>query len=274
MKIGDLALINEPERAYDQFVLQLQRLEASLPPKPLVEKFSKRYYVIGDLHGDHNTLSRILERIGEVSRDESIIALGDYGDRGDKQVEVWITVAKLRLVLGDAFLPLRGNHEPDSYAIPYPHDIREKLIVMYGYEKGEKAYGELFSVFQRLPLVAIGQSIVALHGGFPVNVFDLRDEVKLRQNMYEVLWNDPFDGKGFEESPRGIGHLFGKDISQAWLNALGKKFLVRGHEPCEGYKVDHDGLVYTVFSRKGYPYYNMRAAFAIVEGDYISFETV
>ncbi|MGC8558203.1 MAG: hypothetical protein ACP5NC_04340, partial [Nitrososphaeria archaeon] len=59
-----------------------------------------------------------------------------------------------------------------------------------------------------------------------------------------------------------------------WLSLTGSHFLVRGHEACEGYMINHDGLVYTVFSRTGKPYFNTKAAFAIIENGRIGFEFV
>jgi protein phosphatase len=38
--------------------------------------------------------------------------------------------------------------------------------------------------------------------------------------------------------------------------------LIRGHEPSEeGYKINHNGKVLTLFSRKGEPYFNAQAAY-------------
>jgi len=43
---------------------------------------------------------------------------------------------------------------------------------------------------------------------------------------------------------------------------MGARTLVRGHEPCElGYRFNHGGLILTLFSRKGPPYFNEMAAY-------------
>jgi len=43
---------------------------------------------------------------------------------------------------------------------------------------------------------------------------------------------------------------------------LNVKVLIRGHEPSEaGYKINHDGKILTLFSRKGEPYFNTQAAY-------------
>jgi len=79
-----------------------------------------------------------------------------------------------------------------------------------------------------------------------------------RQTMEEILWNDPresiLDNGNFERSRRGIGRHFGRSVSQTWLRRLDAKVILRGHEPCEGYKINHQGLVFTIFTcKESYP---------------------
>jgi len=46
------------------------------------------------------------------------------------------------------------------------------------------------------------------------------------------------------------------------LYRLNFKVLIRGHEPCqEGFKINHDGKILTLFSRKGPPYFNDHGAY-------------
>lgn len=273
MKISDILPLPEKEISSEEFILHIRRLR-NFKFNAVERKDAKRYYVIGDIHGDVFTFQKILEKIGEIGKNEMLITLGDYGDRGSYQIETWLGVSLLKQILNSNYMPLRGNHEPDLFSIPYPHDIKDTLVFKFGEEKGELAYRELFDTFQILPLVFVGDSFIAMHGGFPINVFSLDDEHRIMQSMHEILWNDPFEGLGYVESPRGIGYLFGKDITTKWLSLSNKKFLIRGHEAVEGYKLNHEGLVITVFSRIGPPYFNKKAAFAIIESGNISFEIV
>jgi protein phosphatase len=80
----------------------------------------------------------------------------------------------------------------------------------------------------------------------------------IRRTMEEILWNDPRDfmrnNEDFELSRRGIGKHFGLSVSSTWLKILDAKVILRGHEPCEGYKIDHRGLVFTIFTcKESYP---------------------
>jgi protein phosphatase len=68
--------------------------------------------------------------------------------------------------------------------------------------------------------------------------------------------------QGLSFSPRGIGKLFGKKVTEEVLRRLQVKILIRGHEANnEGFKINHDGKVLTLFSRKGAPYYNRFGAY-------------
>lgn len=273
MKISDILPSPEINVDFNEFVTQIKRFRSSGFETVEKREFN-RYYVIGDIHGDLVTFRKILDKIGDIGKDEAIISLGDYGDRGKYQVETWLGILRLKWVLGKNFIPLRGNHEPDLNSMPYPHDIIYKLKEAFGEERGEEAYKELFDTFQVLPLAYVGKDFIALHGGFPIHAFDIYNEEEVRRSMYEILWNDPFEGYGFVPSPRGLGFLFGKDITLKWLSINKKKFLIRGHEPADGYKLNHDGLVITVFSRLGEPYFNTKAAFAVIEGDKVDFEVI
>jgi protein phosphatase len=78
-----------------------------------------------------------------------------------------------------------------------------------------------------------------------------------------LLWSDPDENvQGVSFSPRGAGTLFGKDVTEEILEKLNVKVLIRGHQSSdEGFKVNHDGKVLTLFSRKGAPYYNRYGAY-------------
>jgi hypothetical protein len=66
----------------------------------------------------------------------------------------------------------------------------------------------------------------------------------------------------FALSPRGIGKLFGKVVTEAVLRRVNAKILIRGHEANDaGFKINHNSKVLTLFSRKGAPYFNKYGAY-------------
>lgn len=181
-----------------------------------------------------------------------------------------LTLAKLKISEPDSVVLLRGNHEPPPGLTPYPHDYPEVLRDLYGYEWGEKLYRLSFALFQQLPYAVRLGPLLALHGGLPVySKFERRPNLDL---LEEVLWNDPEDlVEEAVPSPRGAGYLFGPSVTERWAKELGFEKLVRGHEPCEGYKLNHNGKVITLFSRLGPPYYNSKAAVALKKGKELEF---
>lgn len=110
---------------------------------------------------------------------------------------------------------------------------------------------------------------ILLHGGAPSKASTIEDLVYAHKkhpretHLEEILWSDPNDViKGTCASPRGAGRLFGKDVTEKLLKMLNVKILIRGHEPSgEGFKINHNGKVLTLFSRRGPPYYNEHGAY-------------
>jgi serine/threonine protein phosphatase 1 len=69
-----------------------------------------RTFAIGDIHGNLEALNLLLERIAP-EKDDTIVFLGDYLDRGTRSKE---TVERVRTFVDDApckAVALRGNHE-------------------------------------------------------------------------------------------------------------------------------------------------------------------
>ena len=81
--------------------------------------------------------------------------------------------------------------------------------------------------------------------------------------LEEMLWSDPNEtAKETCASPRGAGKLFSEKITNEKLEKFNAKVLIRGHEPCsKGFKIDHNGKILTLFSRKGPPYFNTHGAY-------------
>jgi hypothetical protein len=228
--------------------------------------------VIGDIHGDLDSLVHILKQ-REVATANRIIFLGDYGDRGEESVEVYSVILMLKMLAGrgERVILLRGNHEgpPD---MPFrPHELPMFFMRKYG-EQGKALYRAVKGLWEYLPYaVLVTGRYLMVHGGVPTDMTSIDDLAYARDAhpsssaFEEMLWSDPIEANGCFESVRGAGKLFGENVIDEALRISGVKTIIRSHESCEGVAVRHGGKILTVFSRKGAPYFNNRAAYLVLD---------
>jgi protein phosphatase len=230
--------------------------------------------VIGDLHGDLESLISILQASGFTQKlvackDATLIFLGDYGDRGPCSAEVYYTILKLKLAYPEQVVLLRGNHEGPDDLMASPHDLPMQFQARFK-ENGSAAYCKVRELFPYLyNAVLVEERCLMVHGGLSPKINSIQDLAHAntthpeQEFLEDLLWSDPNDMvKTVLNSPRGAGKLFGKSITENVLKKLKVKLLIRGHEQCEeGFKLNHDGKVLTLFSRKGSPYFNTHGAY-------------
>lgn len=230
--------------------------------------------IVGDLHGDLESMidifneSKFLKRLDQTD-DAVLIFLGDYGDRGSYSAEVYYTVLKLKLLYPKQVVLMRGNHEGPDDLMADPHDIPSQFQIRFG-EKWAETYAGIHKLFACLyNAMVVEERYLMIHGGLPPKIEKIEDLAYAhlthpKQNFLEnMLWSDPNEMvKETSTSPRGAGKLFGENVTRRVLERLDVKILIRGHEPCqEGFKIDHNGKVLTLFSRKGPPYFNAYGAY-------------
>ena len=69
-------------------------------------------YVLGDIHGNFDSLLKLYELI-KKNQPKLVIFLGDIVDRGPLQVECLIFVLLLKILEPKRYYILKGNHETD-----------------------------------------------------------------------------------------------------------------------------------------------------------------
>ncbi len=214
--------------------------------------------VVGDLHGDFDALAKVVRLWISRFSSYNMLFLGDYVDRGPRQVEVATAVAHLRSLYPDKVYLLRGNHEAVTPTLSY--GFRDQLEELYPY-RWLDIYKAFTCFFSMLPYAAvIGGRYLAVHGGLPRDVESVKDLEKLSLGIadpdpsvspteFEVLWNDPANGiEGHIPGIRGEGsYIWGVDVSKRFLEQSGLRAIIRGHEsPRQGVEICHSGLVITV----------------------------
>jgi serine/threonine-protein phosphatase PP1 catalytic subunit len=237
--------------------------------------------VVSDLHGDSKSLFRILSEIGFErflsNPMNKLVFLGDYVDRGNDSVGVMYAVCHLKGTYPDSVVLMRGNHEAPAEFPFSSHNLTHEIEERFG-DRGKEVYQKLLSMFKSLTLATvIRQELLLVHGGLPTEdavVANLESIATAQENharirvLEELLWNDPRQietASGWEISRRGLGRHFGSGISRRWLQASGAKVVVRGHEPCQGFRLDHGDTVMTLFScKEAYP--KFKAAYLMLNG--------
>ncbi len=244
--------------------------------------FNNQLIVLGDLHGDFETLVDIIKRenvFKKLENDEAILLfLGDYVDRGLFQVETITAVSMLKTTYPDKVVMLRGNHEPPPTLIPRPHDFPEQLISLYR-SKWRVAYRLFMRIFQKIPVIAIvPRQILFLHGGPPAclkdsksleEAFSLNTPLLDDEVLEDILWSDPVDYNiYYRDSYRGVGRLYGYRLTAKTLKLANVKYIIRAHEYVDGgYKFNHNGRVITVFTSKAPVYGIERVAYMVIGRD-------
>jgi predicted phosphodiesterase len=232
-------------------------------------KIPENLVVLGDLHGDLQSLKQVLHDIDFKNflsnTNNKIVFLGDYVDRGSGSIEVLQYVCQLKYRYPDSVILMRGNHEAPTEFPFSSHDLPIKIRERFG-QDWNLVYSKILEMFQLFTLVTvIGSKLSLIHGGPPVLqgdnykelVSDAPQTYRHDSTLEEILWNDPRsleDGVLYEPSRRSFGKHFGSEISRKWLEMSGTCAIVRSHEPCHRFRIDHGNMVMTVFScKEAYP---------------------
>ncbi len=235
------------------------------------------YLFHGDLHGEIVSVFDIWNKVGmeEVMSTYKLVFLGDYVDRGPKQLEALLLPLALKAKRPAEVVVLRGNHEPVRGLEPLPHDFIHHLSRRFP-GKAERIYAAAKETFESMPVALMVEgAVVAFHGGPPTVLVRrgckgtscLYDENMKTLVLEEILWNDPGEICSWDDppetcwtpSPRGRGFLWGPAITRALLVQTKTKYLVRANTPVDGVKLFHNNKGVSVFSRKGIPFANKRA---------------
>ena len=248
----------------------------------------EKLVLIGDIHGDLDTLFTILDDIDFEEylkkANNKMIFLGDYVDRGRDSIGVLYLICYLKQKYPESVILMRGNHEAPVEFPFSSHDLPYAIVRAFGEYWGKWIYqNKILKLFKLLTLATVVEDrLLLVHGGLPTANIDLicdfRQSIATAQEssfsssimMEEILWNDPCSyplGKeDWTLSDRGFGRLFGPNISKKWLKLSQTKVVVRGHQPCQRFKIDHDGMVMTLFSCNE-PYPSFSAGYLLISAE-------
>lgn len=265
-------------RTVEDILLQFRHAYKELFPKAIAaveapQGVGSRLVVVGDTHGQLSDVLCIFHKFGTPSQNNVYIFNGDIADRGPHSVEIFLLVMSFALAQPGCVVINRGNHENEDMNMMTADEgggFYDQVVNMYG----EDIYLMFSEAFKVLSLgVVVHDKYFVVHGGLPrtrgillseINEIDHHEftapatdsSVKSELHFTDMIWSDPIATPGRYRSPRGIGILFGPDITEAFLDANRLSCVIRSHqmpqEEPRGWEALHDGKCITLFSASNY----------------------
>ncbi|OIR59022.1 MAG: serine/threonine-protein phosphatase 5 [Amphiamblys sp. WSBS2006] len=231
----------------------------------VVKEKDTRLTICGDVHGQFFDVLKIFENNGYPSKKHIYVFNGDFVDRGAHSVETALALLAFKACLPKHFFISKGNHETES------------MNRFFGFEEeairkhGKQIYALFREVFNTLPIAHVVQNkYFVVHGGIPSSEVTLDDINRLNRfadpgpkTLFSgLLWSDPGDEDGLHPNPRNEGVLFGRDVTERFLEKNSLDTLIRSHVwKQDGYEFEHHGKCLTIFSAPNYTGAKSNAAF-------------
>jgi predicted phosphodiesterase len=204
-----------------------------------------RIIFVGDTHGDFEATKTVVTRY--LDGNSRLIFLGDYVDRGtDSRANIDYLLC-LKLAYPASLFLLQGNHEGYGILRFYPADFWRSL---------NAELGELYAqMLLRLPLAVSVGDIMALHGALP-DVKSLSEVNRIQpgnEHWKQITWGDwqEIDGDYLGEDAFTGRPQFGNGYFNSIMERLGKKVLIRSHQPTAP-QVMYGNRCLTIFTSKAY----------------------
>jgi protein phosphatase len=242
----------------EQFIRLFTRVQSIFHDEPTLLEVTSPCIIVGDIHGQLADLARILLSFGSPP-DQSYVFLGDLVDRGEFSLECVAVIFLMKVIAPDAVSIVRGNHEFQGVCSGggFLTEVVEEFGVSSPYQSALRA-------FAQIPLGAvIDGTTLCIHGGLSPGLESLQQIRRIERpiNEYDqeiimgLVWSDPSsDLTGFARSTvRGVGYVYGEDVTENFLTRNHLARIVRGHECITaGIEEKFGGRVVTVFSASNY----------------------
>ncbi len=253
--------------AQQEFANTLELATEQLQHQPPVVILEDIVHAIGDIHGDAGTVGKAVKLHDEHSPKQTVF-LGDFVDRGEKQIEAIYELATLVIAEPETFILVRGNHE--DFNICRPYGFLDVVAKHYD----SQILPIISNFFSSLPIAAVQKKHAFFcHGGIPKTGHPIRYS-KLEKDgnpvtnpvVLETLFNDPVEAfnpsyldplntNGFFTNPRGPDvFCFDYNAAKQFVETNGLKYIIRAHVAlAEGY-TQYNSIVHSVFSSAAGPY--------------------
>jgi len=235
----------------EEYLALINKAKNNLENKNLVEKDEDEFIVVGDTHGYLKAAITPGERA--LKKDLPIVYLGDYVDRGQKQLENLAYVLSLKIQEPKKVILLRGNHETESM------NKRYGFLEVVNSTYSNSLYRKIVDLYEMMPVATVlDERFFLAHGGIPKGVDSIDEIATLNHDekaYKEIFWNDPSeDINGFEPNlQRGGFHLYGEKAVDHFLKENCLEMIIRAHEVHpSGYRYYFDKKLLSIFSVSNY----------------------
>ena len=221
--------------------------------------YGKNFTIVGDIHGQFYDLLNIFEINGFPNEENPYLFNGNFVDRGVFGLECITTLIAFKILYPNHVFLSRGSQEDitSNYRYGFKNEIFDK------YDSDDKVYNCFYEFYRFLPLgYILNEEILIIHGGLfskdKVTINELKKidrfrDIAKRGLMNELIWSEPWKERGWAPSVRGVGINFGPDITKKFLKDNNLKLLIRSNQvKMEGYEIEHEGKVITIFSAPNY----------------------
>lgn len=139
--------------------------------------------IFGDLHGQLGDLNRLFETFGAPTDElpygdiesTDYLFLGDYVDRGNRSLELILTLFALKLKYPENVHLLRGAHEDIAINKYMGFSDECQTKVNQPAEMSNGYFQIINRIFQKLPLAAlVEKKVFCMHGGIGVTLKSLQ----------------------------------------------------------------------------------------------------
>lgn len=150
---------------------------------------NRRLFAIGDIHGCFGQFRKLIQKRIRASKEDKIILLGDYIDRGRNVKEVIDYIIDLRSK-GYDIIPLMGNHEAmlidalddDHQIFRWIYNGGTETLKSFGINKVNELEDIYVSFFRSLIYFYQYENYIFVHAGFNESLSDPFSD------KYSMIW--------------------------------------------------------------------------------------
>ncbi len=248
----------------------------------------KRWFFIGDIHGDFFALHTLLNWIRKQNKDFRICFLGDLVDRGTHSLECFAYFLEWAYAYPERIIWIAGNHdiafsyksETDEFLSDvHPSEFLEYLNCPDSMKGFRSQFGKYFiELTKRLPrAVLFPNGLLATHGGIPHD--DLQNELVAAENdveRWKLLNSDrykqDFTWTRIHRNPKKFPNRNSKGCEYGFQNFerfcqvtkdfFSIKHMVNAHEhPEQGFDPQEKYKINRVLTLRGFGFHTLNPGF-------------